>query len=170
MTSGQLESLYDAHAQNVFAFLLHLTRCEHLTRDLMQEVFLRLARRPRLLVLKPRPYLLRLAHHAWIDHVRRDVVRARTLEQSFSSLDANCFPPPSRDAEQAELSTLLINGLAALPAEQRAVVHLKIWENLTFRQIGVTLDIPTHTAASRYRYALDKLRSAIRPSLENERA
>ena len=170
VTSLQLENLYDAHAQNVFAFLLHLTRCEHLTRDLMQEVFLRIARRPRLLVRQPRAYLLRLAHHAWIDHVRQDASRDRTLERSLASTDADCFHPPSHDAEHAELAALLIAGMAILPADQRVVVHLKIWENLTFRQIAAALDIPTHTAASRYRYALEKLRGAIRSTLENERA
>jgi RNA polymerase sigma-70 factor (ECF subfamily) len=49
-------------------------------------------------------------------------------------------------------------------------VHLKIWESLTFREIGAALGTPMHTAASRYRYAIDKLRTTIRPSLENERA
>ncbi|MDD5199203.1 MAG: sigma-70 family RNA polymerase sigma factor [Terrimicrobiaceae bacterium] len=168
MTSRRLESLYDAHAQSVFAFLLHLTRCEETTRDLLQEVFLRLARRRIPLIRKPRPYLLRLAHNAWIDHVRAAAARARTLERSLA--DSGCFPPPSHDAEHAELSALLIAGMADLPADQRAVVHLKIWDNLTFREISSALGIPTHTAASRYRYALDKLRAAMRPSIENERA
>lgn len=35
-------------------------------------------------------------------------------------------------------------------------MHLKLWENLTFEQIAETLDIPSNTAASRYRYGLDK--------------
>ena len=50
--------------------------------------------------------------------------------------------------------------------EQRAVLHLKLWENLTFAQIAEALDISPHTAASRYRYALDKLRDVLRPVYE----
>jgi RNA polymerase sigma-70 factor (ECF subfamily) len=50
-----------------------------------------------------------------------------------------------------------------LPAEQREVVHLKLWEGLTFDQIAQLLDIPANTAASRYRYGLDKLRECLRP-------
>jgi RNA polymerase sigma-70 factor (ECF subfamily) len=119
---------------------------------------------------KPRSYLLRLAHNAWIDHLRSADARARLLERSQLAEDAVCFSSPSLGTESAELTAELIAGMAALPAEQRAVVHLKIWEGLTFREIGAALDIPTHTAASRYRYALDKLRGGLRPSLENEHA
>ena len=53
--------------------------------------------------------------------------------------------------------------LRELPPEQRAVAHLKLWEGLTFEQIADLLGIPLNTAASRYRYALDKLRQRLRP-------
>jgi len=43
------------------------------------------------------------------------------------------------------------------------VVHLKLWEYLTFEHIAELLDIPPNTAASRYRYGLDKLRERLRP-------
>ena len=56
--------------------------------------------------------------------------------------------------------------LQDLPQEQRAVLHLKLWENLTFAQIGEALEISPHTAASRYRYGLDKLRDLLRPVYE----
>jgi RNA polymerase sigma-70 factor (ECF subfamily) len=167
VTSRQLESLYDAHAQSLFAFLLHLTRCEETTRDLLQEAFLRLSRRVLPPLLKPRAYLLRLAHHVWIDHVRRETSRARVLEAA--AVDPVFLPLPETAAD-SELAAQLATGLGELPPDQRAVVHLKIWESFTFREIGAALGIPTHTAASRYRYALDKLRATIRPSFENERA
>ena len=60
----------------------------------------------------------------------------------------------------------LAEALAELPPEQRAVAHLKLWEGLTFGQIAAALDIPPNTAASRYRYALDKLRDRLRPLYE----
>jgi RNA polymerase sigma-70 factor, ECF subfamily len=53
--------------------------------------------------------------------------------------------------------------LDSLPVDQRAVVHLKLWEELTFEAIAELLDIPSNTAASRYRYGLDKLRQRLRP-------
>ena len=56
--------------------------------------------------------------------------------------------------------------LDELPAEQRIVLQLKLWEGLTFEQIADALDIPANTAASRYRYGLDKLRERLRPLYE----
>ncbi len=56
--------------------------------------------------------------------------------------------------------------MTVLPAEQRAVLHLKLWEELTFEQIAETLELSPNTAASRYRYGIDKLRDALRPVYE----
>ena len=56
--------------------------------------------------------------------------------------------------------------MAELPPDQRAVVHLKLWERLTFDAIAEPLDISQNTAASRYRYAIDKLRERLRPIYE----
>jgi len=48
------------------------------------------------------------------------------------------------------------------PPDQRAVVHLKLWQALTFEEIAGILDISPNTAASRYRYGVDKLRDRLR--------
>lgn len=57
----------------------------------------------------------------------------------------------------------LERALAALPAEQREVIALKIDGELTFAEIGAVLGVSMNTAASRYRYALEKLRTALEP-------
>ena len=51
--------------------------------------------------------------------------------------------------------------MLALPPEQREVVLLKIDGELTFVQIGQVLGVSMNTAASRYRYALEKLRTTL---------
>jgi RNA polymerase sigma-70 factor (ECF subfamily) len=56
--------------------------------------------------------------------------------------------------------------LQKLPAEQREVVVLKLWQELTFEEISQICQIPVNTAASRYRYGLDKLRHLLRPLYE----
>jgi RNA polymerase sigma-70 factor (ECF subfamily) len=55
-----------------------------------------------------------------------------------------------------------------LPAEQKEVLVMKIWGDLTFQQIADALDIPPGTAASRYRYALDALREEMKPGASQE--
>ena len=59
-----------------------------------------------------------------------------------------------------------MRGWCPEPIDQRAVVHLKLWSGLTFDAIAEMLEIPLNTAASRYRYGLDKLRERLRPLYE----
>ncbi len=158
-----LERLYDEHAQPLFAFLLNLTRDEADTRDLLQEIFVKLAREPHLLdgVRDERAFLIRLAHNAAIDLMRRRGTRERTRE-SYAAETISPFAPAVNPDEQFYREELS-NALAELPPEQRAVVHLKLWEGLTFEEIAAALEISPNTAASRYRYGLDKLRDRLRP-------
>jgi len=164
--SQEIERLYDAHAAALFAFLLNLTRDEADTRDLLQEMFVKLAREPQLLagVREERAFLIRLAHNAAIDLMRRRGTRERTKE-NFAAEILSPFAPAS-DPDEQFFREELAAALGELPAEQRAVVHLKLWSGLTFEAIAAALDIPPNTAASRYRYGLDKLRDRLRPLYE----
>ena len=167
MTAGlDIEQLYDEHAQPLYAFLLNFTRDEADTRDLLQEIFIKLAREPKLFagVRDERAFLIRLAHNAAIDLIRRRGTRDKTREQ-FSAEIISLFAPGANPDEQT-FRAALSGALAELPEEQRAVMHLKLWEGLTFEQIAAALDIPLNTAASRYRYGLDKLRERLRPLYE----
>jgi len=166
LESAELERLYDEHAPSLFAFLLNLTRDEADTRDVLQEIFVKLAREPKWLagVRDERAFLIRLAHNAAIDLIRRRSARQRTREQ-FVAENISLFAPASDPDEKLFREELSV-ALGELPAEQRAVVHLKLWEGLTFQEIAAALGIPPNTAASRYRYGLDKLRERLRPLYE----
>jgi RNA polymerase sigma-70 factor (ECF subfamily) len=63
--------------------------------------------------------------------------------------------------EQDDRAAAIDAALQTLPEEQREVLVLKIWGALTFDQIGEALRISTNMAASRYRYALTKLRETL---------
>jgi RNA polymerase sigma-70 factor, ECF subfamily len=158
-----VERLYDEHAQAVFAFLLNFTRHEADTRDLLQEVFVKLAQRPDLLadVRDERAFLLRLAHNLAIDLIRRRSTRERHYEQLAGEAVAVFLP--AAEPDEGAFRNALSAALGELPTDQRAVVHIKLWEGLTFERISDVLGIPLNTAASRYRYGLDKLRAQLRP-------
>ena len=163
MAQADIEQLYDEHAQAVFAFLLNFTRREADTRDLLQEVFIRLAKRPELLegLRDERAFLLRLAHNLAIDLIRRRGTREKHHEQ-MAGETLSLFAPAAEPDESA-FREALSEAMGELPADQRAVVHLKLWEGLTFEHIAELLGIPLNTAASRYRYGIDKLRARLRP-------
>ena len=63
--------------------------------------------------------------------------------------------------EDREREMILKGALGRLAHEQQELITLKIWGELTFKQIAKVLDISPNTAASRYRYALGNLRHAL---------
>lgn len=159
MLHSQLEQFYDAHGDALFAFLLQLTRREADAADLVQEVFQKLVRRPGWMARwrNPRAALLRMGHNAFIDQLRRRTVRDRADETFLAENDLFV----RNSADEIWLESVQA-ALGDLPPDQRAVVHLKIWESMTFRQIADALKISPNTAASRWRYAIDKLRQSLR--------
>jgi RNA polymerase sigma-70 factor (ECF subfamily) len=161
----ELERLYDQHAQALFAFLLNFTRDEQDTRDLLQEVFIKLSRQPELLrgVREERAFLIRLAHNAAIDLMRRHGARQKYHDQFGAEKEHGSPFALADDPDEQAFRSALAEALGELPPDQRAVVHLKLWEGLTFDAIAGILEIPLNTAVSRYRYGLDKLRERLRP-------
>ena len=159
-----LEQIYDAHAQALYAFLLNLTRNQADTYDILQELLVKIAQDPGLLtdVHNERAFLLRLAHNLLIDSLRRKTTRERYHEQAGASSGEPLFAPVA-DPDAGTFRQALSAALARLPVDQHAVIHLKLWEGLTFEDIAELLQIPPNTAASRYRYGLDKLREQLRP-------
>ena len=163
----RLEEIYDRHSNALYAFLINFSRDEDLTYESIQEVFRKIAQRPEILdqILNERAFLIRLAHRQTIDLIRRNQTAQRYRTQ-FAEQHSNPFAT-TLDPDESAFRQALADGLQALPAEQRIVVHLKLWEQFTFEEIATSLEIPPNTAASRYRYGIDKLRTLLRP-LYNE--
>ncbi len=158
-----LEGVYRDHAPELYRFLLRLTGKEADTHDALQEIFVRLARSPRVLegVAVPRSFLFCMAHRLVIDRYRRETTRRQTEDLTAREISFSVEPAlATGDAHWRQKSVTA--ALEALPLEQKAVVVLKVWEEMTFAEIASVLDISANTAASRYRYALDKLRDALR--------
>jgi RNA polymerase sigma-70 factor (ECF subfamily) len=90
----------------------------------------------------------------------RITVRRARLPTASSAALPEIAARPDRAGEDG-LDDNLCRALDALPAEQRGVIALKIDGELTFAQIGLAMGTSANTAASRYRYALEKLRQAL---------
>ncbi len=168
--SPELARIYDEHAAALYAFLLSFTGREADARDLLQEVFVRLAARPAAFAhaRNERAFLLQTCYRLGIDWTRRREVRVRH-EDDFAAGDGSALFAAAPDPDTGTFRTALGDALLTLPAEQRAVVSLKLWQGLTFQEIADALGVTLHTAASRYRYALDKLRERLRPIYEEIR-
>jgi len=162
----QIEQLYDAHAAGLFRYFAGFVRCEADAKDLLQELFIKLAARPDTLTAadSERAWIWRLAHNLAVDWLRRHGVR-RAAEEKSAAEPVAVFQK-EEDPDAAEFSRRVAAALAVLPLEQRSVAQMKLWEGLTFEEIAEAQGIPLNTAASRYRYALEKLRTVLRPLYE----
>jgi RNA polymerase sigma-70 factor, ECF subfamily len=127
--------------------------------DVVQEAFLRFWR-SRHRAAEPLAYLYTCVKRCALEWHRGRSRRTRREETAArpEGLDATLFTGPM---EQGERRAAVETALAQLPAEQREVVVLKVWGGLTFPQVAAALDIPANTAASRYRYALARLRGLL---------
>jgi RNA polymerase sigma-70 factor, ECF subfamily len=71
-------------------------------------------------------------------------------------------------AELEDRWQVVVEALKQLPQEQREVVVMKIWSELTFGEIATALGISANTAASRYRYAMERLQKLLLPEVTRE--
>jgi RNA polymerase sigma-70 factor (ECF subfamily) len=118
----------------------------------VQETFLALMQRAEL-PREPEHYCLRSFRNRALNY-KRSLWRRLTRElESQRWFEKN---PGESQAERAAMGQL-----AALPPEQREVIVLKIWNQCTFEEIGALLDISPNTAAGRYRYGLQKIKSQL---------
>lgn len=151
----EVEVLYRQHGAALLLFASALSGDQARAQDALHQVFLRLLKNNTIgQATDKKAYLFAC--------VRNAVLEDASLRKRSVPVDVEpaWFIPPERDfaAEQN-----LRRALTALPPEQREVIVLHVWGDLTFRQMGDLLGISANTAASRYRYALDKLRLAMLP-------
>jgi RNA polymerase sigma-70 factor (ECF subfamily) len=144
--------LYDRHGRALFRVAWTLLRSRADAEDAVQDVFLGLVRSQGTLgrIENLRAYLFGALRHA--------AARRAARRDTAGPLPAEPCSADSRPALDPELSDWLDRALAALPPEQREVLTLKIDGELTFEEVGAVVGISPSTAASRYRYAVEKLR------------
>lgn len=133
--------------------------------DVVQEAFVRFwANRGR--ADDPVAYLFACVRSAALDWRRAGHRRLRR-EEAAAKPEAPADPAPlfTASAEREERRAAIEAALATLPENQREVLVMKVWAKLTFPQIGQALGVPADTAASRYRYALARLREQLAEEL-----
>jgi RNA polymerase sigma-70 factor (ECF subfamily) len=149
------EALYEAKAAELILYgrALGLSHCE--AEDVLQETFLALMQRAEAPAL-PDHYCIRSFRNRALNY-RRGLWRRIAREFESQRWFERCS---SETATEREAMRCLAN----LPTEQREVIVLKIWHGCTFEAIGELLEVSPNTAAGRYRYGLQKLRTCLKGS------
>jgi RNA polymerase sigma-70 factor, ECF subfamily len=109
-----------------------------------------------------RSWLYRIALNAAVDMLRRE--RPQVNLEQLSLADPKLAPEANLEAQ--EQIRQVRRAILALPEASRAVLVLKEYEGLSYREIGETLDIPLGTVMSRLNYARNLLAERLRGYLE----
>lgn len=147
------EQVYEAKAATLILYGRALGLSHSEAEDVLQEMFMALMQKP-CPPEQPEHYCVRSFRNRALNY-RRSLWRRLTRElESRRWFEKNDSESPHEKAA--------MRCLADLPPEQREVIVLKIWHRYTFDEIAQLLDLSPNTAAGRYRYGLQKLRSCLK--------
>ena len=149
-----VRTLYERHGPALLAYAISLLRDRAASEDVLHQVFVKLLQGHLGIGGAPVHYLYRAIRNAAFNY-RRNHARETELPSNGHWLES----PPGLEA----MGLAVQSALDDLPDEQREVIILRVWGQMTFEEAALALDIPVNTAASRYRYALAKLREQLKP-------
>lgn len=152
-----LEALYDEYAHMLFRYAVTLVGSSDDAEDVVQEVFTRVAQQVDRMrsIENPKSYLFTATRNAAYS-LLRGRLRQHQLQTAICAelitSDHNDIPPDP---------LLVCQSFTELPVEQREVLVLKVFEEMTFKQIANMVGASLNTVASRYRYGIEKLRQSM---------
>ena len=162
------EILLTRHQDRVYTKINFIVRDSELANDLFQDTFIKVVR-----LLKEGkyveegkflPWILRIAHNMAIDHFRRNkkmrMVRSRDEMDVFATIqtgDAHIEDILVKDQINSDVRRLIDE----LPEDQREVVRMRMYDNLSFKEIAETTGVSINTALGRMRYAVINLRKIV---------
>ena len=149
MNRDDAHRLYDEHGRALLAYACALLRDPSAAEDVLHQVFLNVLRGRAAVADDPKSYLFRAVRNTALNHIRG---QSREVELADAGV---WLESPDGSVETA---VALQSALKTLPAEQREVIVLKIWGELTFDEAAAVIGVSPNTAASRYRYGLAKLK------------
>lgn len=151
-TAELLKKLYEKHGAALAAYGCCCGLDFGSAEDVVQQLFLKLFQGNAFAAREPVAYLYRAVRNASLNEGRNRRRETELPEEEVWFTHAT--------ADQAEILSLQ-SALRELPEEQREAVFLRVWSGMTLQEIAEATGTPLNTVASRYRYALEKLRERL---------
>ncbi|MFQ3332170.1 MAG: RNA polymerase sigma factor (sigma-70 family) [Thalassomonas sp.] len=159
------ETLLSRHKSRVFAFIMSKVKNRDITEDIFQDTFIKvinsLKRGKYNEEGKFLPWMMRISHNLVIDHFRKESkmrkIRPTAEFDIFDVLDDG-----SKNQEEMMIQTQVHSDLKVLieqlPDDQKEVLKMRYFEDLSFKKIADLTDSSINTSLGRMRYALINLR------------
>ncbi|WP_167596505.1 RNA polymerase sigma factor [Leeuwenhoekiella sp. ZYFB001] len=163
-----LSILISRHQQRVYSFIYSKVYDRDVTEDIFQDTFIKVIR-----TLKRGgyneegkflPWVMRISHNLVIDHFRKN----KRMPKFDNTGDFNIFSvlgDPDLNAEKRIIKDQVEEDVRKLidelPEDQRDVLMMRIYKDMSFKEIAERTDVSINTALGRMRYALINLRKVI---------
>jgi RNA polymerase sigma factor (sigma-70 family) len=163
-----LEILIDRYKDKIFSSVLFLVKDKYLAEDLFQDAFIKIIDNIRNNRYtdegKFLPWAMRITHNLCVDHFRK-IKRAPSVKTSddHDIFEMYSFTEDATDKKimQEETHERVRQMLSLLPEEQREVIVLRHFADLSFKEIAVMTNCSINTALGRMRYGLINLRKML---------
>ena len=164
-----LSLLINRYQNRIIAFIISKVRDKSLAEDIFQETFLKVVN-----TLKKGkyneegkffPWVMRIAHNLSIDHFRKiNKTKFVRSKDNFNIFDIIKDSAISTEEEiiRERIFFDLKSIIKKLPNEQRQVLKMRYYSNMSFNEIAENCNISINTALGRMRYALINLRKIVK--------
>ena len=163
---ASFELLVERHQNKVFSYILMLVKDRQLADDIFQDTFLKIIRTIKAGAYKEEgkfiQFAMRIAHNLVIDHFRKSnrLPMADTVNNEYSIIDNLKYTDRSIEDEMIEEQVYgdLRKMIELLPDEQKEVLNMRMYADMSFKEIADATNVSINTALGRMRYALINLR------------
>ena len=166
------EVLLMRHKNKIYRFIYMKIKNQELSEDIFQETFVKIINTLQLGNYNEEgkflPWAMRIAHNLVIDHFRRASKVKMVSESSSKKEDFSIFNILSsgdddtlKSMSKMELETQMVELIDYLPESQQEIIRMRIFQDLSFKDIAELEGISINTALGRMRYALMNLRKMI---------
>ena len=163
---ASFELLVERHQNKVFSYILMLVKDRQLADDIFQDTFLKIIRTIKAGAYKEEgkfiQFAMRIAHNLVIDHFRKSnrLPMADSVNNEYSIIDNLKYTDRSVEEEMIEDQVYgdLRKMIELLPDEQKEVLNMRMYADMSFKEIADATNVSINTALGRMRYALINLR------------
>ncbi len=163
-----LEILIKRHQQHLYGFIYSKIKDKDLTEDIFQDTFIKVIRTLKRGTYNEEgkflPWVMRISYNLVIDHFRkakRMPTFKNTNEFDIFSVLSDGVLNAENEIIKEQIFSVVKNLVEELPIEQKEVLKMRIYKNMSFREISENTDVSINTALGRMRYALINLRKII---------